>query len=193
MKSCVCLLGLIALLAGCASVSVDEKSVQISTPLKKYSAIYVQAFDSSKGIWNVDRTEHELEEFKKNAGLELQRMMIERFPEIAPTMEAPAALPHSGLLVTGEFTRVNQGSRALRMGIGFGAGGTKVETVVRLYDLAVSTTEPAATFKTTGGSNAEPGWAGGGVISAGTNSTGLQTDWERTSREIRNFILENTR
>lgn len=181
---------LLAFMTGCASVSVVEKTVRTSkAALNKPAQIYVQAFDFSKGTWNVDRTGQELDEFKKTAAQELQRMMIERFPEITQTDTAPASLPNSGLLITGEFTRVNQGSRALRMGIGFGAGGTKVETIVRLYDLSISKTEPVMQFATTGGSNAEPGWLAGGVVCAGTNATGLQEDWERTSREIRNLIL----
>lgn len=179
------------LLTGCASVSVVDHSVRTSgAALKKPQRIYVQQFDITKGTWNVDKAGTELEEFKKTAAQELQRMMMERFPEIAPTEAAPAQLPQSGLLVAGEFVRVNQGSRALRMGVGFGAGGTKVETMVRLYDLSVSKTKPVMKFATTGGSNAEPGFLAGGVVSAASNSTGLQTDWERTSREIRNLILE---
>ena len=118
--------------------------------------------------------------------------MIERLPEIAPTEEVPNPLPKSGLLVTGEFVTVKQGSRALRMGIGFGAGGTKVETKVRLFDLAQSATDPIATFTTTGGSNAQPGWIAGEWVAGGPNATGLESDWERTSREIRNFILERS-
>lgn len=180
------------ILPGCASVKVEPESVQSNARLKRPSVIYVQPFKTSKGLWDVDRTGAELADFKKNASIELSRMMIERFPEIAPTHEAPTSLPKSGLLVTGEFVTVKQGSRALRMGIGFGAGGTKIETLVRLYDLARSSTQPVVKFRTTGGSNAEPGWLAGGWIAAGTNSTGLQTDWERTAREIRNYILEES-
>ncbi len=178
--------------SGCASVKVEPETVKTTSRLNRPSTIYVQQFASSKGLWEVDRLGEELAEFKKNASIELSRMMIERFPEIAPTQEAPASLPKSGLLIAGEFVTVKQGSRALRMGVGFGAGGTKVETMVRLYDLARSSTEPVATFQTTGGSNAEPGWLAGGWIAGGLNATGLQTDWERTAREIRNFILEQS-
>jgi hypothetical protein len=167
-------------LASCASVKVDEKTVSTASTLRKPTIVYVAPFDVTKGIWNVDRDGDELELFKKNASLELQRMMIERFPEIAPTLEAPSTLPNEGLLVTGEFTRINQGSRAMRIIIGFGAGGTKVETNVRLYDLSVSFGTPVATFKTTGGSNAQPGFIAGGWITAplyaGLNATGLQGD-----------------
>ncbi|MEM9399480.1 MAG: DUF4410 domain-containing protein [Verrucomicrobiota bacterium] len=160
--------------------------------LKKPKVIYVDQFDTSVGSWRVDRSGDELKQFKQAATTELQYMLVVRLQEIASSSNKPAKLPGSGLLVKGEFTRVNQGSRALRMGIGFGAGGTKVETRVKLYDLAVSRTKPIATFETTGGSNAQPGLIGGDVITgtifAAANATGLTADWNRTAREIRNFI-----
>lgn len=188
------LLGLLLAMSSCASVKVVENSVQASGTFSKPTQLYVQSFSTESGEWNVDREGSELTQFKQKTAADLRQMMIERFPAIAPTAEAPTTLPASGLLIDGEFTRVNQGSRALRMGIGFGAGGTKMETTVRLYDLSRSQTEPIATFQTTGGSNAQPGFLGGGPISgsiqAGANSPGLTTDLERTSREIRDFILE---
>lgn len=189
IKICTALVAML-IMAGCASAKVDSRTVRMEGTLKKPSVIYISPFDSTKGLWDVDRDGEELANFKKNAGVELSRMMIERFPEIAPTEEAPNPLPTSGLLITGEFVTVKQGSRALRMGIGFGAGGTKVETKVNLFDLAKSSTVPVATFNTTGGSNAQPGWIAGGWVAGGPNATGLETDWERTSREIRNFILD---
>ncbi len=178
-------------LFACASAKVDSDSVQAKSQLPKPEVIYVQPFDSSKGLWEVDRDGEELAHFKKNASIELQRMMIERFPEIAPSEEAPEKLPAKGILISGEFVTIKQGSRALRMGIGFGAGATKVETRVRIYDLSKSSTEPAVTFLTTGGSNAQPGWIAGGWVAGGPNATGLQTDWERTAREIRNYLIDH--
>src|SRR6202035_1685460 len=48
-------------------------------------------------------------------------------------------------LITGQFVRVDQGSRALRGLIGLGAGGTKMETIVRVYDLSGRSKEPEIT------------------------------------------------
>ena len=66
--------------------------------------------------------------------------------------------PQAAWLITGQFIRVNQGSRALRVALGLGAGGTKMETIAQVYDLSSRSREqPLFTFSTTGGSNAEPG------------------------------------
>jgi len=94
--------------------------------------------------------------------------------------------------VRGEFVKVQQGSRLLRSAVGFGAGGTKLETRVEVYDLAQNSTTPFLTFSTTGGSGAEPGAilavsadplqiAIGGVTGA---AHGLSEDTKRTAREI---------
>jgi hypothetical protein len=76
----------------------------------------------------------------------------------AKLVSSPAAAGRSGWLVTGDITRINEGSRILRMAIGLGAGGTKLETRVRVINLPASN-PPFLSFHTTGGSGAEPGAA----------------------------------
>jgi hypothetical protein len=87
---------------------------------------------------------------------------------------------------------VEQGSRLLRSAVGFGVGGSKVETRVEVYDLAQNPGTPFLTFSTTGGSGSEPGAilalsadplqiAIGGVTGA---AHGLSEDTKRTAREI---------
>jgi hypothetical protein len=58
-------------------------------------------------------------------------------------------------IVSGEITRVAEGNRLLRMGIGLGAGGTKMETQVSVQSGGAN----ILNFRTTGGSNAMPGAA----------------------------------
>ncbi|MEZ0299569.1 MAG: DUF4410 domain-containing protein, partial [Candidatus Methylacidiphilales bacterium] len=68
-----------------------------------------------------------------------------------------STLPPSGWLLTGKFVRVNQGSRALRMIVGLGAGGTKLETEIAVRDLSQPGAPVVISTMKTGGSNAEPG------------------------------------
>jgi hypothetical protein len=84
----------------------------------------------------------------------------------------------------------------LRSTVGFGAGGTKMETQVFVYNLADNATAPFLTFQTTGGSGASPGMIatgpGGVAVSAvssavsavGGAASGVTDDTERTSRVI---------
>jgi len=80
----------------------------------------------------------------------------------------------------------------LRSTLGFGAGGTTMETRVEVYDLAQNPGTPFLTFSTTGGSGSEPGAilafttdpleiAIGGVSGV---AHGLSEDTKRTAREI---------
>jgi hypothetical protein len=184
-------------LVGCASISVQPGSAVATAqkPLK----VYVEAFSTDKGEFNVDREGVELAQFKTD----LQKMMMvgittDLTKRLIPAEAAgPTASSRreAAWLIRGEFVKVNQGSRLLRGAIGFGAGGTKLETRVQVYDLSTGDPNPFLTFATTGGSNAEPGAlptlatdplslvieAAGG---AGNVAHGVTEDTTRTAREV---------
>lgn len=184
------------LLGGCASVSVDRVEGAAS-PAVRPDCIYVQEFVAPRDVFRVDRRGANLTGFRAAMGRQLALATAERITKrIGPAQAIPrtAAVPEArAWLVTGRFVRVNQGSRALRTAVGFGLGGTKLETEVSVYDL--STREPREIFRfvTTGGSNAMPGVAPGAVVpnlwllSLDTlvkMGPGLSVDMIRTSREI---------
>jgi len=148
----------------------------------------------------VDREDVEPAKFKKNLQAMMQTGMVtdlsHRLIPAVPTNKIQGFQPENAWLIRGEFTKVNQGSRLLRGAIGFGAGGTKVETKVYVYNLNQDSTIPFLTFSTTGGSNAEPGAVTGaaidpvtaaiGVVASGAGGVahGLTEDTARTAREI---------
>ncbi|MEM9400313.1 MAG: DUF4410 domain-containing protein [Verrucomicrobiota bacterium] len=124
----------------------------------------------------------------------------ERFPQyLAPTilvdswMNVPRG---NNWVVGGRFTKVNQGSRALRATVGLGAGGTKLESAVYVYDMSVDSTKPFLQFKTTGGSGAQPGAllsanpVSMAISGVGGAAKGLTDDVVRTSRMITADISE---
>ncbi|MCE0482928.1 MAG: DUF4410 domain-containing protein [Methylacidiphilales bacterium] len=158
--------------------------------------IYVSDFSTAHSDFNVDRKGAELAEFKKNLQLMLKTAMVTDLTDkLVPAADATkSARRHDKIawLIQGQFTTVNQGSRLLRSAIGFGAGGTKMETRVHVYDLSGNLTKPIMTFSTTGGSGAEPGavlamstdplqLAIGGVSGV---AHGLSEDTKRTARMI---------
>jgi hypothetical protein len=189
---------------GCASVSIQEKQEsQKRIPQKKPSIFYVMDFSTEETEFNVDREGDELKQFKRETARELSGILIENMTKHLGVADRLVKAPKNsmdGWLIHGRFLRVNQGSRALRMGVGFGAGGTKMETEVSVYDLSISATHPFMRFRTTGGSNAEPGIAmsvgaailTGGTVSglemgpglAGRSVKGLTEDSHRTARMI---------
>ena len=191
-------MALILALASCASISV-QKSAEQATPQMPLK-IYVADFDVANGNFKVDREGAELVDFKQNLRVMMQTASVtdlsRRLILAVPTTKEQGFQPENAWLIRGEFTKVNQGSRLLRGTIGFGAGGTKVETNIYVYDLNQNSNIPFLTFSTTGGSNAEPGAVTGGATDpvvaaigvaasgAGGVAHGLTEDTARTAREI---------
>lgn len=183
----------IFLVSGCASVSVKDDRLVGDGGLTKPERIYVLPFSTS-GEFNVDREGAELAQFERDLQNMMTAALLERFPNhLVPASPASslAAVPQGNFwVVGGRFTRVNQGSRALRAVVGFGAGGTKVETDVYVYDRTLGSDLPFKTFRTTGGSGAQPGAVlsagpvGAAVSAVGGAAKGLTDDVVRTSRMI---------
>lgn len=108
---------------------------------------------------------------------------------------APGRIPPAGSwLVTGEILKVDQGSRALRAGVGLGMGGTTFQTRVRVFAVGAQQSTQILSFRTTGRSGLEPGVAlgvaTGGVSLVGTSAglatgslAGVNSDIERTAFE----------
>jgi hypothetical protein len=189
---------LVFCLAACASISVQPGKEYATGAMPK--EIYVMKFSTAHAEFNVDREAAELSDFKKNLQNVLQVAQVtdlsDRLVPAKAARKDPWSRRENAWLIRGEFIKVNQGSRFLRTAIGFGAGGTKLETTVWVYDLSSASRQPFLTFSTTGGSNAEPG----AVTSIATDpldlavqialsgvsgfSHGLTEDTKRTAREI---------
>jgi hypothetical protein len=181
-------------LTSCASVSVEDGAQRITQTKPKM--IYVLDFDTVSGDWQVDRQGNQLADLKRELQLLLQQTMCDdlsnRLIYAQAGTKADWANTQNAWLICGQFTTVNQGSRALRGTIGLGAGGTKLEAEVQVYSLSHDSGTPFLTFKTSGGSNSEPGAAFTmstapvtlAIGAASGVSHGLSEDTKRTAREI---------
>jgi hypothetical protein len=184
-----------ASLCSCASVSVTNViTLENQPPVHRPRGIYVRPFDFDEGTVRVDREGEKLDEFEKALQDKLAAELVARFRKyLAPSdgLPATAAVPPGDYWVmTGRFTRINQGSRALRSTIGFGAGGTKLDVSATMSDHSSGEAKPFVLIQTTGGSNAMPG-AIMGVIAwpmvlqgAQGLMAGVTADARRTSKEI---------
>ena len=190
--------GLLWGLAGCASVGVRNPAQAAANP-KLPKQIFVADFDTSKGTFHVSRTGDELVTLRqKTAKVLADYLVADLSKSIVPAARQNGSRKIRGdaWLITGEFVRVNGGSRALRGLIGAGAGGTKMETIVRVYDLSHLSKEPVLQFETSGGSNAEPGAVLGGMFGALPNALrnagarGVTDDTARTAREITAMVAD---
>jgi hypothetical protein len=158
-----------------------------------------------------DRSGKELVAFEQKLQISLRQQLVRALGRygipvtIAVTSQELRKLRKRQLawLITGQFTRVNQSSRDLRIALGLGAGATKMETTVQVYDLSARRRQqPIFNFSTSGGSNAEPGiitsvgplaptTVPAVVISvAGKGAHGVSEDAKRTARVIAAYVSE---
>jgi hypothetical protein len=187
--------GLAATFSSCASVSVTNViALENPTPVHRPRGIYVRPFEFEEGTVRVDREGQKLDEFEKALQDKLAAELVARFREyLAPSDVLPesAEVPAGDFwVVTGRFTRINQGSRALRSTIGFGAGGTKLDVSATVSSHASGDAQPFVLIQTTGGSNAMPGAIMGVIawpmVLQGAQGliAGVTADARRTSKQI---------
>lgn len=196
--------GFAALMTSCASVSVYKQQEIEQSRFEAPQKIYVQDFKGQDSTFRVDRKTDSLSEFRKKITAQLSGDIVRRLNEagfVAEPLPTGVKLPKGQYwLVGGSFDRVNQGSRLLRALIGLGAGGTKVETTVVVSNLSHSSPKEFLSFKTSGGSNTEPG---PGALILPTDPldvvlpivwasamTGLTKDTSRTAKEITATLSE---
>jgi hypothetical protein len=197
---------LLLTLSGCASVSVGNIHDRGTPPKKMPSKIYVREFEAPYENFRVDRNDHDLVLFVKAEQHAMALDLVQQLTKyVAPAEILPEgkALPHGNFwLVSGVYDRVNQGSRALRTIVGFGAGGTKMETRVQVVELVGKEQETFLSLITTGGSGMAPGawaaftpamvfyWPGAVANAGGASLGGLSIDRNRTAREITAALSE---
>ncbi len=194
-------LALVLTLSGCASVSVKESAFSPTTQkIVTPSRIFVRPFLISPNALRVDREGAELRQFEQEFSDQFADKLTERLSKyIAPAQKVTDTAPiraQNAWLVEGQFDRVNQGSRFLRSVVGFGAGGTKTETTVFVYDINKDKKRLIAKIQTTGGSNAAPGAIFSGPFGAAprliitATTAGLSADARRTARMITATLSE---
>ena len=187
------------MLGGCASVSVSrqEWGNKVCVP----DRIFVRPFTVDREKFRVDRDGVELDAFEQKFSTEFADRLAERLTKhVRPAVVIPKnekVKDTKAWLIEGHFTRVHQGSRALRSLVGFGLGATKTEARVDVFQvLPKGRLIRIAQLETTGGSNAEPGalFASpfGAVPRLITNVTtsGLAADARRTARTITAAVSE---
>jgi hypothetical protein len=126
-----------------------------------------------------------------------QNLVTELSQTIAPAsiVKSPAAAGRDGWVITGDITKVDEGSRILRMAVGLGAGSTKMETAVAVQT-AGGNKSPFLSFTTKGTSGATPGGATNPIPFSGAATVlfqgqqGITDDSKRTARMITSRIAD---
>jgi Domain of unknown function (DUF4410) len=205
--------GFLLSILGCASISLEsERTDATRQSRKKPQVLIVKDFSFPRqDAVRADRSGDQLVAFERKLQISLRQQLVRALGRygipvavaVAPQDLRKLRKRQPAWLITGQFVRVNQGSRALRIALGVGAGATKMETTAQVYDLSTrSRKQPLFTFSTSGGSNAEPGViASVGPLApttvpamlisvAGKGAHGVSEDAKRTARVIASYISE---
>jgi hypothetical protein len=190
--------------AGCSSISVQPRvsHAPVSAPQRIVVANFRYTEDSDRV--RVDREGPELRAFKRDLVAKMNMDLVKELSRfglpVQQTVNGKVPPGPPGWLVTGEFIRINQGSRALRVIVGGGAGGTKMETRVKVE--RTGSGKLVSAFRTTGGSNADSGIItsygpltvatfGGALINiAGSSAHGVTEDARRTAKMIADYVSQ---
>ena len=198
------------LLGACSSVSViEEREDAALAPKSAPRELLVRPFEVSRGARFDVAPAAEKENPRDKVGRVIADGVLSRGARwVAPTrvLESGMKPPADGVLIEGRVLVAEQGSRALRLGVGFGAGRTRMDTTIRVYNLAASKKKPWITCQTTGGSNMEPGLllsliipspvtipvllgvAGGTASTVSRSHKGVTQDAKRTGRAITSVV-----
>ena len=134
----------VLLAAGCSSTSVDPESVILTRNLRPAHVIYIRPFNTATGEW-ASYGGQEPDAFKQAQHAALMDQLMKALQVLAPTQTEPSALPGEGVLVTGEFIKVDPDQGWAR-------------TKVFIYDLTRSQQKPTAWFEVEGSGSLEAIW-----------------------------------
>ena len=180
---------------GCASVSVrnvERSRVAVERP----QVFHVADFEVEGGEWNITSRSKSVAEYQRDTQDLLADALVKNLNAyLGPARRVGRSdrVPPNGWLITGRFIRVSEGSPGLRVVIGLGAGGSKLETETVVYHQPRS---HFLRFGTSGGSNAMPGMImSSGPVGAVSNAVqqvnkGVRDDTKRTARMITGSIAE---
>jgi len=174
------------LLTGCASVSISDE--KISRHSSKSSPSYIVQVDNA---FSVHEDTKLADAIATNLVQTLESFDTKAFWTRDPIHAWKNTEHHRVHIV---ITRQTRGSRILRSLVGWGAGGTKLETHSTITPPREK--NPTSKITTSGGSNAMPGavftdpvlFLPSAAILAGT--TGLTFDAKRTAQTLGHAILE---
>lgn len=191
----ILLLSLIPVLAGCSHAEVTTQSMYEGTALPRPAVVLVRDFVVAPGDVALDsgrlaRLRRALS--GENDGQQQQAAAQSVVDALGNTLvdaiakmglsvrriSADAVIPagDNAVLVDGNIVAINEGNRAKRVLIGFGAGASTVDTRVTLTYLAAAQAERRlADFRASGSSGAAPGMVATGGAGAAIGAASIAT------------------
>lgn len=208
------ILSLALSLTGCSHATVETQSLYQGSALPRPSVVYVRDFVATPGDVALDSgriarlrrmlsgtdTGQQQQAAAQGVVDALSNSLVADIAKMGLTarrISADTVIPagENAALVDGNITEIDEGNRAKRVVIGFGAGASRVDTRVALTYLAPATAERRlAEFQASGNSGKAPGMAAtmgaGAAVGAASVATsaavsgGVQTVRETQSTTV---------
>jgi hypothetical protein len=214
-----CILLMIIGLVGCTPASINPGATAQPVSASKPSQILVYDFAVSasevtqnQSIFqrayravseNAEQQQASQLETGHEAAKDLSDMLVKQFTDLgfsAQRVERGTPVPNGALAVNGQFHNVDEGNRLRRLVIGFGAGASKLDTQVEIYQYNAGTPTQLLNFTTHAESNKMPGAAftmgagaaaqGGVTMAAGAATAGMSG--AKVYRSTMSFLADST-
>jgi hypothetical protein len=175
LTTAACLSALLVI-AGCASTKVSNRDIIVNEKLPKPAHIWIYDFAATPADVPPESTFASTEpgpmptEEELTVGRELGNAIALKLAEEISALGLPAirALPDSkpavnDIVIRGYLLSVEQGSAGKRMTLGFGAGGSELETAVEGYQMTATGLRKLGSGTTASEGGKGPGMAVGGA------------------------------
>lgn len=209
LRTVVVSLGLLALLsAGCASTKIDSQQRADPNDVVRPSMVAVYDFAVSaddvvldtfgpefmSGTGSQGKREDAAHQIARNLSTQLVGELRKRgiSAELAHYDRVP---PMDAVLVKGQFVTIDEGDQVKRMTIGLGAGASKLQARVQVYQMTGSGPRRIAQAEATAQGSKMPGMAipvGAGAAAGSAATAAIVSGGMNVAREVKGAMSEDT-
>lgn len=156
------LLGVVSWLptTGCRSAEVTRLQGYQGPPVQQPRRIYVYDFGTDDARMQLADADEDPARVAAETARALSLALVRELEDFHIPVErrvGPLEVPEDSVALDGELVRVDEGSRARRVLIGFGSGASHVDTLARVYLPGARGPEKMAEYRTTSTSGRKPG------------------------------------
>lgn len=145
---------------GCRSAEVTLVRGYDGPPVPQPVAVYLYDFDTDETEIHLSDEKRSPQEIARQVAQGLSTALEQEMKDHdirVVRQSGPLRVPEGGLAIHGDLVKLDEGSRAKRVLVGFGYGATQLDTRARLYLRGKAGPEKIAEYKTTSASGPKPG------------------------------------
>ena len=156
----ICMLAFGATSFGCRSADVTLITGYDGPPVPQPVAVYLYDFETDETVIHLSDEDRSPQKIAQQASRGLSKIIEKEMRDnkiVVVRQSGPFQVPEGGLAIHGDLLKLDEGSRAKRVFIGFGYGATQLDTRARVYMRGSSGPEKIAEYEITSASGPKPG------------------------------------